>query len=199
MFRTFSLDDCSANGSARRRMDMGREISRELIQLNTSSAAFPRLLQAFLTFFVGNEDRGSTEKKSQDMFRRKKVTRGISWIECSPSPFARIFFWRFCRRQLSTALFSRASHLSIIFSPNKMISFCALFLPSCRQWYTHHRPSMDGAERECNLILIALLQDNNKTREMKRGTNNENDVYFGFHLMCNWKLVRQGRMLHGRF
>lgn len=173
-----------------RRMGMRRGTSRELIQLNTSSAC-----KLSFHSFVGNEQRRG-KKRAKTCFEEKRSLEEFHESNVhffSPSSFARILFRRFCRRQLSTALFSRARPLKYHFllSPNKTISCC---LP--RADTRTATPSMIGAERECNLILIALLQDKNKTheRETKPGTNNENDVYFGFHLMCNWKLVEQCRM-----
>lgn len=190
-FLLLSFDDCSrptaqrdeANGHAKRN------------EPRTNSTKYIQCLQAFLPFFR-RKRAAQRKKRAKTCFEEKRSLEEFHESNVhffSPSSFARILFRRFCRRQLSTALFSRARPLKYHFllSPNKTISCC---LP--RADTRTATPSMIGAERECNLILIALLQDKNKTheRETKPGTNNENDVYFGFHLMCNWKLVEQGRM-----
>ena len=70
-----------------RRMDMRNDISRELIQLSIhiqNSLSHPLLVACLLRRknWESVKEEGKEEKKSQDMFRRKKVTRGISWIEC---------------------------------------------------------------------------------------------------------------------
>lgn len=137
MFPTFflSLNYCSrptaqrdgANGHAKRNGP------------RTNSTKYIQCLQAFLPFFVGNENRssGAEEKKSQDMFRGKKVTRGISWIECS------LFLSFFLRSDTFSAFLSPATLNRIVLKSQPLKYHFRLseqddfFLCCCSCRYTH--------------------------------------------------------------